>query len=437
MAKLAINGGEKSVPDGILTVWPKVTDEDRKIVMECVDSGIFTGPYGPQLRGAETEFGDYIGAKHCLMVNSGTAALHLAVAAAGIGPGDEVILPSFTFLATALAVLHQNAVPVFVDIDPRTFNIDPAKIEAKINKRTRAIIAVHLHGQCADMDPIIGIAKKHGLLVFEDAAQAHGAKNKGRMAGTIGDAAIFSVQASKNLPSGEGGFLVTNNDDLADIANKIRLFGQDASFEDEALIDLKWPIDRGRGFESILMGWQYLPGELPAALTRSQLKQLDSNNENARRNAAFLTDVFKDVPGLIPPYIADDNFSVYHKYRLRLDPQAAGVGAASTVFRDRILEAIQAEGVESCLWETLPLPLQQNFRDHIGYGRGCPWACPLRDKPAEKTTPGDFAAAMELLENSLVLGSHSFPIIAQDIKVMKHYAAAVKKVFDNLDELFD
>ncbi|MDA9762255.1 DegT/DnrJ/EryC1/StrS family aminotransferase, partial [Desulfobacterales bacterium] len=144
MANLAINGGEKVVPDGILTPWPIITDEDKKMVIECMESGIFTGPYGPQVRGAEMEFAEYLGVKHVLMVNSGTAALHMAVAVAGIGPGDEVIVPSFTFLATALAVLHNNAVPVFVDIEPRAFMLDPSKIEGRITSRTKAIIPVHL-----------------------------------------------------------------------------------------------------------------------------------------------------------------------------------------------------------------------------------------------------------------------------------------------------
>lgn len=432
MSQLAINGGPKTVPEGILTLWPIIDDDDKKQVMECVESGIFTGPYGPQIRGAEIEFGEYVGVKHCLMVNSGTAALHLALAAAGIGPGDEVIVPSFTFLATALAVLHVNAVPVFVDVDPLTFNIDPAKIEAKINNRTRAIIAVHLHGLCADIDPILETAKKHNLLLIEDTAQAHGARYKGRMAGTMGDAAIFSVQASKNLPSGEGGFIVTNNDELANRANQIRLFGQDASFDDEALIDLHWPIDRNRGFEAVMLGWQYMAGELPAALTRSQLRKLDANNENSRRNGRYMTEQLAGVPGLAPPHIPENCETVYHKFRLRLDPAAAGIDAPPTMFRDRVLAAIQAEGVESCLWETLPLPLQRFFAEQ----QGCAYTCARRDAPAPVISPDDYANAKTLLDNSLVIGSHSYPMIAQKLEVAEYYVKAIKKVFANLKELF-
>jgi len=427
---------DKTVPDGIHTLWPIITDDDKKQVMECLDSQILTGPYGPQLRGAEIEFAQWVGAKHCLMTNSGTAALHMAVEAAQIGPGDEVILPSFTFLATALAVLHNNAVPVFVDIDPQTFNIDPSKIEAKITDRTKAVIAVHLHGLCADVDPILALCKKHNLLLIEDAAQAHGAMYKGKKAGTLGDMAIFSVQASKNLPCGEGGFFVTNNDALADRANKMRLFGQDASFEDEKFIDLKWPIDRFRGFESIMGGWQYMPGEMPAALTRSQLRRLDAYNDNARRNGKFLSEQLKDVAGLIPPHIPENRETIYHKFRLRLDPAAAGVNVAPTVFRDKVLAALQAEGVECCLWETKPLPVQKYFAEQVGYGRGCPYDCKNRTSPAPKPQPQDYAQAQALLDSSLVLGSHSFPIIAQKLEVMEYYVKAIKKVFAGIKELF-
>ncbi|HOC91700.1 MAG TPA: DegT/DnrJ/EryC1/StrS family aminotransferase [bacterium] len=436
MSVLAINGGKKTVPDGSHKIWPIITDEDKKMVMECLDSGILTGPYGPQIQGAEREFAEWLGVKYCLMSNSGTAALHMAVAAAGIGPGDEVIVPSFTFLASALAVMHNNAVPVFTDIEPDTFNIDPEKIESKITPRTRAIIPVHLHGLCADMDPVLEIARRRGLLVIEDCAQAHGAKYKGRAAGTMGDMAFFSVQASKNLPCGEGGFFVTNNEKFAAAANSVRLFGQNASFDDESLVDPLRPLDRGRGFESIGMGWQYMPGELPAAVTRAQLRKLDERNANARANGDFLSNAIKDIPGVIPPRIPENRVTVYHKYRIRLDAAAAGVNAAHTAFRDRVLAAIQAEGVEACLWETLPLPLQKSFAARVGYGRECPWSCPLRDKPAAPAAPEDYAQAAALLDSSIVIGSHSFPVISQSIDTMKLYAEAIRKVFDNLSELF-
>ena len=436
MGKLAINGGKKVITKKMQTLWPIITDDDKKMVMSVLDSQIVTGPYAPHLRGAEKEFAEFVGTKYAIMTNAGTSAIHIAIAAAGIGPGDEVIVPSFTFLASALGVLHQNAVPVFVDIDMATFNLDPAKIEAKITKNTKAIIPVQLHGLCCDMDPILAIAKKHNLLVIEDCAQAHGATYKGRNAGSMGDMAIFSVQASKNLPCGEGGFFVTNNEKFAQIADNVRLFGQDSSFEDIKYIDLTTPLDRNRMFESITVGWQYLPGEMPAAMLRAQLRALPERNANSTRNGAFLSKSLSGIPGLNPPVVPEGRTHVYHKYRLILDAKAAGIDAAPKVFRDRILAAIQAEGVDACMWESMPVPVQKNFKEHIGYGKQCPWSCPLRDEPAPHTAPEDYAVAEALLATSICLGSHSFPLIAQKMELMELYAEAVRKVFDNISELF-
>ena len=168
--KLAICGGKKVVPERLKIKWPVITDEDKKAVNEVLDSGILFGPYSPQVVALQEEFAKYIGTKYCIAMNSGTAALHAAIAAADIGPGDEVITPAFSFLASATCILHHNAIPVFADIDPVTYNIDPKKIEEKITEKTKAIIPVHIHGLPADMDEILAIARKHNLIVIEDAA---------------------------------------------------------------------------------------------------------------------------------------------------------------------------------------------------------------------------------------------------------------------------
>src|SRR5271166_3384763 len=210
--QLAIAGGPRTVPAGLAKLWPQIGDLERRAVLAVLDSGILSGAHAPEIKALESEFARYVDSRYCLSTNSGTAALHIAVAAAGIGPGDEVITSAFTFLASALAVLHQNAVPVFADIDPVTFNISPAEIERKITPRTRAIMPVHIHGLPADMDEILAIARKHNLIVIEDAAQSHGATYKGRKVGAIGDMGAFSVQSSKNLSAGEGGLFVTNSD---------------------------------------------------------------------------------------------------------------------------------------------------------------------------------------------------------------------------------
>ena len=198
--------------------------------MRVIDSAQFV--LGPEVAAFEERFAAYCGAKHCMALNSGTSALHLALLAAGIGPGDEVITVSMTFVATTAAILYCGAKPVFVDVDPDTWTMDPKLIEAAITPRTKAILPVHLHGLMADMDPIIEIARRHGLVVIEDAAQSHGAEYKGRRAGSIGDVGCFSFYPGKNLGAyGEGGAVVTNNPELARRMALLRDWGQEIQIQ--------------------------------------------------------------------------------------------------------------------------------------------------------------------------------------------------------------
>jgi dTDP-4-amino-4,6-dideoxygalactose transaminase len=207
MSKLAVFGGDSVVPEGLVVHWPNVTQEDKAAVMAVLDRGILWGEDSPETAALEKEWAEYVGTRFCLATNSGTAALHMAVAAAGIGPGDEVITSALTFLASASCVLHHNAIPVFADIDPDTFNVTAQTIAERITERTKAIIPVHLHGLPADMDEILALARKHGLTVIEDACQAHGATYKGRKVGGLADSAAFSLNTTKNLAGGEGGVI--------------------------------------------------------------------------------------------------------------------------------------------------------------------------------------------------------------------------------------
>jgi dTDP-4-amino-4,6-dideoxygalactose transaminase len=204
-----------------------VGPDERQLVNEVLDAGIFAGRTAPQVAALEKEWAAYVGSKRCLTTCSGTAALHMALAATGVGPGDEVITSAFTFLASASCALHQNAIPVFVDIDPRTYCMDPDLLEAAITERTRAVIPVHIQGLPADLDPILQIARRHGLRVIEDACQAHGAVYKGRKVGTFGDVGTFSLNNYKNLCGGEGGFFVTDSDELLEKGTLIRCFGDE------------------------------------------------------------------------------------------------------------------------------------------------------------------------------------------------------------------
>ena len=211
--RLAIAGGRPVVPSERHRPWPDIRPEDREAVLAVLDRGILCGANAPEITALQREWADYIGAEHCLALNSGTAALHCCLVAAGVRPGDEVLVPAYTFSATAMAVVHQGAVPVFVDVHPRSYNIDPARIEEKIGERTRAIVAVHLHGLPADMDEIHALAGRHGLAVIEDAAQSHGAVYHGDKTGTLAAWAGFSLNATKNLSGGEGGLFVTSDED--------------------------------------------------------------------------------------------------------------------------------------------------------------------------------------------------------------------------------
>lgn len=429
---LAVNGGAPAVPARLTRLWPQITDAERSAVLRVLDSGILSGSHAPEVKALEKEFAHYTGSKHCLSTNSGTSALHMAVAAAGIGPGDEVITSAFTFLASALAVLHHNAVPVFADIDPVTFNISPAEIERKITARTRAIMPVHIHGLPADMDEIQRIAQRHNLIVIEDAAQAHGATYKGKRAGTIGDMGAFSVQSSKNLSAGEGGLFVTDNDSLYQRANCVRQFGEEAADTTPAGIDPEHPLDDHRDYNAVTMGWMYRMTSLTAAIARCQLSRLDDHNENARRNAEYLTGRLGKLDLLTPPSIPADRTSIFHKYRVRLHPERLEAKLDPKRFRNALMKSLRQEGVEVVLWQVTPVPSQVLFQEQTGYGKGCPWTC---HNSTVRYRDETYPETINLLDSSLVVGSQSAPLAGQDIELMHHYADAFEKVLADKDTL--
>lgn len=423
MSKLAISGGTKTLDDSIKMKWPIITQADKDSVMRVLDSGILWGVYAPEMRKLEKEFADYIGTKFCIAVNSGTAALHCAVAAANIGPGDEVITPAFSFIASAVSILHNNAIPVFVDIDPETFNIDVRKIEEKINPQTKAIMPVHIHGCPAEMDEINIIAKKHNLIVIEDACQSHGSTYKGKKTGNLGDMAVFSLNATKNLPGGEGGLFVTNNEEYRGKANMLRMFGE---FVEE---------NEGRKYKSFSMGWNYRTQEMPCALTRSQLKRLDSNNKLALDNSTFLNKELSKIEGIKIQRVPIYSTSCYHKYRIRFDWDVFNLNEENAhLFRDKIRIALMAEGVDAVLWQTTTIPEQPIFKIMEGYGKGCPWICDYA-KNKYNYENENYPETTKLVKDSIVIGSEIFPIYSNGHIVMEKYVEAFNKVFSNLDEV--
>ncbi len=421
--KLAIAGGTPVLSRSDYQNWPVITADDRRLVNEVLDSGIVAGATGPQVVALEREWADFVQARYCLATGSGTAALHMALAAVDVGPGDEVLVPSYTFLATASCVLHQMAIPMFVDIDPVNYTIDPAKIEAAITPRTKAIIPVHIQGCPADMDPIMEIAQKHHLHVIEDACQAHGAVYKGRMCGTLGTAGAFSLNNLKNLCGGEGGLFVTNDQDVLKKGDLVRYFGDEC---DE--------VTNRQKYNASILGYMYRNQELPAALARGQLRHLNEHNLTRIRNAEFLNRELGKIPGVIPPVCPPDCKHVYWFYAVRFDPQAAGIDASPRQFRVAIEKALTCEGVLVGQWQTMPVLAQDVFQSMIGIGRRYPWVINEAAGITYRYDPHDYPVA-EMLCDSYTNVHSIHPPNGEELN--KKVVTGFQKVFANLRQVMD
>jgi perosamine synthetase len=419
---LAIEGGPHTIEPGRHRRWPDITPADHAAVTRVLESGELWGAYGVEVTALQEEWAAFCGVKHCLAVNSGTAALHCGCVAVGVGPGDEVIVPAFSFVATPMSVLHTGATPVFCDIEPDTFNIDPSKVEALVTDRTRALMPVHIHGVVADMDELKAIADRFGLAIIEDAAQAHGATYKGRSAGTLGACAAFSLNGAKNLSAGEGGLFVTDDADLYRAATRLAIFGEDTPRPGPGEVRSMW---------SHGTGWNYRTQEISAALARSQLTRLAAYNATAQRNARILTDGLEDVPGIIPPRIPANRESVYHRYRVRLDARELGFDGDPVEFRDRLLYALRAEGVAASTWQLLPLPALPAFRR----SSAAPWSRVREREPLKPWHPDRYPRATRLLNESLVLGPEAQPLYVQEADLMHLYVDAFRKVLARVDVL--
>ena len=420
--QLAIHGGQPTIPEGTIKPWPYITDADRQAVMEVLASDSINEQRKIQSEALSQEWATYVGRKYCIPTNSGTAALHMCIAASGIEPGDEVIAPAFTFWATAAAVLHHNAIPIFVDIDPKTFCIDPAQIEAKISERTKAVIAVHIHGMPADMDGVLAVANQHGLKVIEDAAQAHGSRYKGVPCGAIGDVAGFSTQMSKTLTTGsEGGLFVTDDEDYHKQAALLQYFGE---------LVVPGRERQEQEYNAFGLGWMYRGDVFGQAFIRSQLKRLDTNNALRIRNCNFLTEHLSKIRGIETPHVPPHCESVFYNYVVGVKPDELGLSVSPRVFREKVQEALAAEGLHVGQWQRRPVPAQEIFQAQIGYGRGCPWTCG-HAQPVEYRTE-DYPNATAFIDSHFYLFDVNPP---NDLDLMKLYVEAFEKVMDNPDQL--
>ncbi len=301
--------------------------------MAAVQSVLASGmlAQGEVVSNLEHAFADYTETRYCVATNSGTSALHTVLAALGIGEGDEVITTTFSFVATASCILMQRATPVFVDICPNTYNISPDKIEAAITERTKAIIVVHLYGQPCDMDPIMDIAHVHNIRVIEDACQAHGAEYKGRKVGSIGHAGVFSFYPTKNMTTGEGGAITTNDEEMAALSRTIREHGQKRRYWHE------------------MLGYNYRMTDIAAAIGLTQLRKLESLNQRRTDNANCY---FEGLRTITTPFVMDNVKHVFHLYTVRV-PQ-----------RDRFVGYLQSKGIGYGIHYPYPIHKQPLFKDH-------------------------------------------------------------------------
>jgi dTDP-4-amino-4,6-dideoxygalactose transaminase len=317
--------------------YQSIKPEIDAAIARVLESGQFV--LGSEVAAFEERFAAYCGTSECIALNSGTSALHLALLAAGIGAGDEVITVPFTFVASVAAVIYAGARPVLVDIDPRSFTMDPAAIEAAISPRTKAILPVHLYGHPADMDPIMEIARRHRLVVIEDAAQAHGAKYKGRLVGGIGDLACFSFYPGKNLGAyGEGGAVTTNNPEYARTVRMLRDWGQD------------------RKYHHVLRGYTYRLEGFQGAILGVKLRYLDQWTEARRAAARHYNDLLSHYEVETPAEMSWAHH-VYHVYTVRWSD------------RDGLQAALNGEGIQTGIHYPVPVHLQPAYAD-LGYGPG-------------------------------------------------------------------
>jgi len=416
-SKLAIHGGEPAVPPGAIKRWPPVDETDRRMVLASLEGD--NHAFGPNCTALEEEFAKWNGNRYAITTNSGTAALHMGVAACGCGAGDEVIVPAYSWSSSATCVLQHNCIPVFVDIDFDTMNIDVGRIGAAITPRTKAIIVVHLHGLPVEMEPVLAIAKRHGLKVIEDACQAHGARYKGRKVGRWGDCAAFSFNQNKCLCSGEGGMFVTDDEEMLRKAQPLWSFGETR------------PPSESRDYHAYAMGWMYRNNDLTAAFGRAQLTKLDRYLEQQRANALRLTEALQDVPGIILPKVPADCEHNWYNYVIRFDMEALGHLHDARAFRDRLVDALNAEGVQNSVWQRFILPEMTVFRAKNGYGKGCPWECP-HAQPVDYS-PDQYPVARRHCDThtciSTALRSPNGPEVAELM------ARGIRKVMENIDHL--
>lgn len=420
MSKLAVYGGNQTVPAGTIKPWPPIDKIDEELVMASLRGT--SHAFGPNCQLLQKEFAAWNGNKFCITTNSGTAALHMGLVACGVGAGDHVLVTAYSWSASATCILHHCAIPIFVDIDFNTINMDLDKLEAAITPRTKAIMAVHLHGLALNMDKVMAIAKKHKLAVIEDACQSHGALFKGKKVGTFGDCAAFSFSQNKTLGSGEGGLFVTDDADKAMKARQLWSFGETKAPGED------------RDYHAHMIGWMYRNNDLTAAFGRAQLTKLDYYIKTQQEHTMAFHEQVKHLAakGLILPVVPEGHTPSWYEYVVRLDTQKIGWTGDPAIFRDAIVQTLKFEGVPTVVWQRYILPAMTVFKRKNAYGHGVPWSVDNAGKDVEYI-PENYPAALRHSQTHFGL---NMPLRApNDDTTVKLLAEAYCKVMDNLKEI--
>ena len=414
--RLAIDGGPKAVGQilpGVLSAAGRTFDtHEEELVLQALRSGCLSRNGGTMVRRLEQEFADALGARYAVACSSGTACVHLALAALDLEPGDEVIVPPVTDIGSILPILWQNAVPIFADLDPRTMVLDPKSVEAEITPRTRAVIAVHLAGVMCPMDKLVAICRKHKLVLIEDCSQAYWAEDRGRLAGSMGDMACFSLQQSKHITCGEGGLMTTSN---AEYARRALLFS-----------DKAWPRDSGSlgSCRFLFLSQNYRMSELNGAVALAQLKKVKDVVGRRRARAAQLIEAIQGIDGVEAPWTPPETMHSYWLFMLRVWDPAINTQAFG--------EALVAEGVPAWVRYIVdPLYISPIFTEPRTYGTsGYPMSLYGRQKYAPGLCPGAEQALSQVIAiqwNENFSEEHVRQIAAAIRKVAQHFTVAAAR----------
>jgi perosamine synthetase len=423
---LAIHGGEKTITKP-LKIYNSIGIEEVSAAKQVIESGIlsqYLGCWdddffgGPKVQEFERVCEEYFGVKHAITVNSWTSGLVAAVGAIGIEPGDEVIVTPWTMCASATAIMHWNAIPIFADIESETFCLDLVSVEANITSKTKAIMAVDIFGHSVDMDALMLLAQKYNLKVISDTAQAPGAFYHGKYAGTLADIGGYSLNYHKHIHTGEGGVLVTNDDELAD---RMRLIRNHA----EAVVE-----DKGVTNLSNMIGHNFRLGEIECAIGIEQLKKLKGLVETRQQAAERLSEGLKDLDGLRLPIVRGNCTHVYYVYALIVDVDKLGVT------RDLIIKALEAEGVSALTAGYANIHLLPMYQNKIAYGsHGFPWnlketrqnisykkgICPVAEKLHNETFIGFEMCVYDLSDNDIDLIVNAFEKVWKNIDKLRSF----------------